>query len=91
MKFHQIKRVKIKSNVVHDDCFLGRTIRNTVPSPGFDFTKILPLWDFTIPWTTLNPSPNPSPTSFVVKNGSKIRAAVSSDMPVPKSWIINSA
>ena len=36
-------------------------------------------------YTVESPSPVPCPTGFVVKNGSKTRARVSSSMPAPSS------
>ena len=48
-------------------------------------TKMNPPICFSVPYTIDSPSPVPLPTSFVVKNGSKIRAWVSRDMPWPVS------
>jgi len=40
---------------------------------------------FTIPYTVARPNPVPLPGSFVVKNGSKMRALVCSSIPIPVS------
>jgi len=44
-----------------------------------------PPCSFTIPWQMDSPSPVPSPSPFVVKNGSKMRPAISSGIPGPLS------
>jgi hypothetical protein len=44
-----------------------------------------PPWDATMPCTTESPSPVPSPTGLVVKNGSNTRRRVTSSMPHPVS------
>jgi hypothetical protein len=41
------------------------------------------------PCTTDRPKPVPSPTAFVVKNGSKMRSAVALSMPHPVSATVN--
>jgi len=46
---------------------------------------IVPPCCFTIPYTVASPSPVPFPCPFVVKNGSKMCACVSSSIPVPVS------
>ena len=55
-------------------------------SPGRDSTRRSP-WCFftTIRQAMSRPSPVPSPTGLVVKNGSKIRSLMSSGMPGPLS------
>ncbi|MNW03293.1 hypothetical protein D3C71_1992080 [compost metagenome] len=45
------------------------------------------MWLLIIPWTTLNPRPEPSPIGFVVKNGSNILDFISSGIPLPWSAI----
>ena len=57
-------------------------------SPGLDSTRMLP-WCF---WATMrqarsSPSPVPSPKALVVKNGVKMRSAMSGGMPGPSSQI----
>ena len=55
----------------------------TEPAPGVLSTVTSPpLW-WTIPYT--DASPRPTPSSRVVKNGSKICASVCSSMPMPVS------
>ena len=54
-------------------CAGGRRTRKTDPFPGADSTSISPPRPLTIPWQIERPSPVPTPTGFVVKNGSKIR------------------
>ena len=56
---------------------------------GLLSTWMSPPWPFTMPWTTERPSPVPSPTGFVVKNGSKIRRRISGRMPWPVSWTLS--
>ena len=63
-------------------CTFGRKMENLVPTPSSDSTEILPLWLLVImKYETESPSPVPSPTGLVVKNGSKIFLQVSSSMP----------
>jgi hypothetical protein len=64
----------------------GRYTVNVEPLPGVETTSIHPPCSRTMPHVTLSPRPVPSPTSFVVKNGSKIRSRVASSIPVPVSW-----
>jgi hypothetical protein len=64
----------------------GRYTVKVVPTPIALSTPIHPPWSRMIPYVTLSPSPVPSPTSFVVKNGSKTRSMCSASMPVPLSF-----
>ena len=41
--------------------------------------------ELTMPYAVESPSPEPSPSGFVVKKGSKARSMASADMPVPVS------
>src|SRR4051794_35199362 len=66
---------------------MGRRTRNRV-SPGADSTAMSPWCLFTtIRHEMSRPKPVPSPTGFVVKNGSKMRPTTSSGMPGPVSPI----
>ena len=56
-----------------------------VPRPGALSTVTKPPDCFTAPCTYDSPSPTPCPGSFVVKNGSKMRATTSRAIPVPVS------
>jgi hypothetical protein len=56
------------------------------PSAGRLSARISPPSDFTMPWQIERPSPEPTPTGFVVKNGSKMRGRFSGAMPVPVSF-----
>jgi hypothetical protein len=56
---------------------------NSAPSPGREFTSIMPPCARTTPSAIASPSPVPCPR--VVKNGSNIRACVSEAMPGPLS------
>ena len=58
---------------------------NVVPCPGSLYTQMSPQDCFTMPCTVASPSPVPCPCSFVVKNGSNMRARVSSVIPTPVS------
>src|SRR2546421_6651011 len=61
-------------------------IRRPPRSTLFPYTTLFrskPPACFTIPYTVASPSPVPLPLSFVVKNGSKMRALVCSSMPMP--------
>ncbi len=60
-----------------------------VPSPTALSQKMYPSFCLTIPYTVANPNPVPLPRSLVVKNGSKIRARTSGDMPEPVSVMIS--
>ncbi len=59
--------------------------RNVVPLPTEVSSSIRPPWAATILPLTARPSPVPSPTSRVVKNGSKIRSRISAGIPCPVS------
>src|SRR6185503_14015365 len=50
----------------------GSRTRNVEPWPGTEATSIDPPCSRTMPATIESPSPVPSPTGLVVKNGSKI-------------------
>jgi hypothetical protein len=50
----------------------GRQISNSVPRPTSLSQWIRPPLAVTMPYTVDRPSPVPTPTPFVVKNGSKI-------------------
>jgi hypothetical protein len=63
----------------------GSSTTNVAPFPGTLSTPIDPPWPSTIPWHIESPSPVPWPEGFVVKNGSKIRAAISGGIPGPLS------
>ena len=65
-------------------------MRNVQPWPGVLSTQMLPPLCFTMPYAVLSPSPVPLPVSFVVKNGSKMRACVSSSIPTPVSLTVSS-
>src|ERR1019366_3440712 len=66
----------------------GRTILNSVKTPGSVSTSMLPPCCFTtMSWLIDRPSPVPSPEGLVVKNGLNIFALASSGMPVPLSRI----
>ena len=54
-----------------------------MPRPGALSTRMPPPCPRTMP--SVAASPSPRPVNFVVKNGSKIRARVSSSMPTPSS------
>ena len=62
----------------------GSSMVNTV-WPGRLSTLRRPPCCWMIPYDTLKPRPVPSPTFFVVKNGSKIRGTTSRGMPGPLS------
>ena len=63
----------------------GRCTTNVDPFPGSVSSRMKPPLCVTVPYTLARPSPAPSPTAFVVKNGSKTRAFVSSSIPSPVS------
>src|SRR5580692_3423986 len=67
---------------------LGRTILNSVNSPGLVSTSIVPPCCLTMmSWLIERPSPVPSPAGLVVKNGLNIFSLTSAGMPVPLSRI----
>ena len=63
----------------------GKYRLNSAPRPGALCTAMPPWWLFTMPCTTDNPSPVPSPAGLVVNSGSKMRSRVASSMPTPVS------
>ena len=66
----------------------GSETVNRAPPPSSDprfSTEILPPSCSTTPSVTDRPRPVPSPTGFVVKNGSKIRLMSDAGMPGPES------
>ena len=63
----------------------GSSTVNVAPAPGLDSRVMRPPCSVTMPWQIESPSPVPSPSDLVVKNGSKTRAAISSEMPGPSS------
>ena len=65
----------------------GSSMTNVVPRPGSLSTSIVPWWSVTMSRHSERPSPVPSPTGLVVKNGSKIFARTSAGMPGPVSPI----
>jgi hypothetical protein len=61
---------------------------NRAPSPGTVSTSIVPPCFCAITeWARLSPWPVPTPTPFVVKNGSNTRALTSGVIPGPSSAI----
>src|SRR2546430_837930 len=66
-------------------CAAGKYRRNVVPRPISLSTKMKPPLRFNVPYTIDRPRPVPLPISFVVKNGSNMRACVLSVMPWPVS------
>jgi len=65
---------------------MGRPTVKVVPFPGWDFTSMVPPWDWIMPWVTQRPRPVPSSLDLVVKKGSKISLWVSSFIPIPLSF-----
>ena len=63
----------------------GSAIVNVVPLPGALSTLMRPPDSLTIARTVARPRPVPLPSGLVVKNGSKICACTSGDIPVPVS------
>src|SRR5262249_31602434 len=63
----------------------GRHKVNVVPFPTSLSTKILPPCRSAMPRLTESPNPVPSPSLFVVKNGSKMRGSTAGGMPEPVS------
>src|SRR6185295_12159642 len=67
----------------------GSTMRNSVNSPGWLSTSIVPACCLTtMSWLSDSPSPVPSPAGLVVKNGVNIFSFTSGGMPVPLSRIL---
>ena len=64
---------------------VGKEIKKVEPRPGVDSISSVAPWSSKMPLTMLSPKPVPSPTSLVVKNGSKIWAFTSSVIPTPLS------
>ncbi len=66
--------------------FRGSVMMNSVNTPGFVSTSILPPCCLTMmSWLIESPSPVPSPAGLVVKNGLNIFSFTSGGMPVPLS------
>ncbi|EAU69958.1 hypothetical protein STIAU_5600 [Stigmatella aurantiaca DW4/3-1] len=63
----------------------GSITRKQVPCPTVLSTEISPPSPLTMLWQMDNPSPVPTPTGLVVKNGSKMRLRCSGAMPSPLS------
>ena len=63
----------------------GSSITSRAPRWYSASTAIVPPAASTTPRHTESPSPVPSPTSFVVTNGSKIRSRIDSGIPGPVS------
>jgi hypothetical protein len=61
----------------------GKYISKFVPLPGEVSTLMHPPLCLTMPYTIARPIPGPLPFSFVVKNGSNIRALISLFIPWP--------
>ena len=70
-------------------CTRGKKTVNTEPLPTSELTSITPSWDTMMPCSTANPMPVPSPTSRVVKKGSKMRSSISGGMPLPVSLTVS--
>src|SRR5579884_125193 len=64
---------------------IGNKILNLVPTPGLLSQLISPPCSLMMLRHTERPSPVPSPTGFVVKNGSKIFSIFSGEIPQPVS------
>src|SRR2546427_523063 len=64
---------------------IGSSSVNVAPAPGRVSRVMRPPCSFMMPWQMESPSPVPSPSRLVVKNGSKTRAASSSVIPGPES------
>src|SRR5439155_125538 len=63
----------------------GSWIRKLAPRPPFGSTEIRPPCSLRMLYVIESPSPVPVPTSFVVKNGSKMRCSTSRAIPGPVS------
>src|SRR5208337_2947061 len=87
MGLEEMVHPKPHSRVVfhYQDIFLHArgSLTVKVVSASFVDTSITPLCCSTIDLLTVRPSPVPSPTSFVVKKGSKILDNISSVMRLP--------
>ena len=66
-------------------CAEGKMIRNVVPRPTSLSTASSPPKRVMMLWHTNSPSPVPTPTGLVVKNGSKMRERISGGIPAPVS------
>src|SRR5262249_8988206 len=64
----------------------GTSTMNVAPPPGVGESEISPPCSLTMLYVIESPRPVPVPTSFVVKNGSKTREAMSAGIPGPVSW-----
>src|SRR5207247_9174504 len=66
----------------------GSSIRKLAPCPRFGSTEIRPPCSLRMLYVIESPSPFPVPTSFVVKNGSRMRSSPSRTNagPVP-AWL----
>ena len=63
----------------------GKYTLKVVPWPGSLYTHTPPPLCFTMPNTVDRPRPVPLPCSFVLKNGSKMRARGAASIPTPVS------
>src|SRR5215470_19390098 len=63
----------------------GKKTLKVVPRATSESTTIVAPKLSAMPCTTARPSPDPLPTSRVVKNGSKMRSSVAASMPCPVS------
>src|SRR4029450_6314254 len=68
-----------------DLCPAGMLISTVAPAPGVLSTSMRPPCAVTTWWLIASPRPVPRPTSFVVKNGSKMWSRTSGTMPGPSS------
>src|SRR5437879_3907696 len=66
----------------------GSSTVNVAPPPGLVSSVMRPPCSFRIPWQIDSPSPVPSPSPLVVKNGSNTCAAISSAIPGPESVML---
>ena len=68
---------------------VGSMTSTLVPRSGCEeMTTYPPAW-VTIPYTVASPKPEPSPSPFVVKNGSKARSDTVLDIPQPVSETVS--
>ena len=78
--------MRVPPDFASDAAPRGRTILNSVNSPGSVSTSIVPACCFTMmSWLSERPRPVPSPAGLVVKNGLNIFSFTSGGMPVPLS------